>query len=413
MTDRARKGGRIAKTLRSLVIIGGLGAVLALWSSYTTKRDVAVATGNQSEEQHQFFIAAADRPDIASFFKKTLNHEGRLAMARNIGRYDDAILAKLCGLCLGDFDSDARRELTKSLTHIAYAHGDAVASQLGLVGSFQQLGVFRALQAAGPDVLPLVAKRLGDPGTRTNAEAFLVSQREAAVPVLLTLLDDPDKNTRLSAADALGKIGSKAAVPPLTLLVEKADGDEQAGYLSALAGIGDPTSRSLLTAALVDPKLSVPQRVQAVLGLGRIGDVQAAQVLWSHTNDEEAQLRSGALDALRLCPAAALAVPGQEPSLRLDVASGASGAEADAVVSAALDDPKFATKAARFAQNRPNLVAKLVQVLKSADASSQGDVLEAAIASLASTASGKASLATLAQDSRLSGMIQRQSLLRG
>src|SRR5580658_11330050 len=126
----------MALTLRSLLFMGGLGAVLIVWNIYALHRDTELATGPKSEAQEAFFVDAADRPDISLFFRK-LTAKQRLAMAQDIGRYTDPQLGKLCGTLLGDFDPAARAALADSMGNVAVVHPQEVADQFNQKGSFQ------------------------------------------------------------------------------------------------------------------------------------------------------------------------------------------------------------------------------------------------------------------------------------
>ncbi|MDX2065882.1 MAG: hypothetical protein SFX74_09090, partial [Fimbriimonadaceae bacterium] len=247
-----------------------LGVVLAAYSSVTQIRDVGLATGATGPDQRAFFIAAADRPDIAVFFKG-LKPQERLKMARQLGEYDDPKIAVVIAKLLGDFDVEARKVLTASLTRLARTQPAAVAEQLKEKGSFQQYGVSEALRSQGESVLPAVVTTLANGDARPNAVAYLVAAGPPAIPLLVPKLDDANKDVVLAAADALGKLRARAASPRLVALYRAALPDDRTSYLTALAGLGDPATEPIFQSIAQSDREPNPIRAQAALGLGRIG----------------------------------------------------------------------------------------------------------------------------------------------
>ncbi len=403
---KKKRTGSIARTLRSLLIISTLGIAFASYSVYTNNRDVRLATGPESEAQEAFFIDAAERPDVVVFVKN-LTPVQRLEMSKNIGRYDDPRLAKLIGKALGTFDASARAALTKSLASLALQHPEAVAQELALKGSFQQLGVMEALQAAGPRALPLVAERLTNGDARPNAAAYLVSAGPAAIPPLMPMLEHEDKDVRVAAADALGKLRAREAVQPLERLYRESEEDEKVAYLTALSGIGDPATEPLMQAAVQDEAMPVAHRSQAALGLGRIATESAISTLWSLAKTDHHALRQNVITALQVAGDRALARSDRSMEERLDVARGVRSAAADALVRTALAKPATTERAATAAANREALVPDLLMTLNSLDVATDGDAADALVRSLASTPKGIEALKSLDNEA-LSGLVQRR-----
>lgn len=394
----AKKGaGRAARTLRSLVYITALGVALAVYNAVSLRRDVALAIGPKSKDQEQFFRDSAERPDIATFFKN-LSPTQRLRMSKNIGRYSDPELAKLCGKCLGSFDPAARVALTDSLAVVSRAHPDATAALLTLPGSFQQLAISTALRSAGPTALPLVAKEFSEGDARPNAVAYLVAAGQSAVSSTIPYLSNADKDIRLAAADTLGKIRATQAVGLLTKMLQTTDEEERLAYLTALAGIGDPSSETLMTQTLKDESLPTQHRAQAALGLGVIGTTSSLTTLWSFAPTLDKSLRESAISALQVAgdPALRLRSWGQG-KLRsqdplLQVAGGVRSTLADQIIRQAISSPETSRHAAEVSGNRPSLVDSLVRQAKLADAATQGDVIDSIFRALATTAEGRIKL---------------------
>lgn len=390
--------------MRSLLIIGAIGGTLAVYNVVTTRRDIGIATGPTGPGQLEFFAAAAERPDLELFYKG-LTPEQRLTMAKRLGEYDDGRLAPVIGKLLGTFDPVARAELGKSMASLAKKQPDAVAAQFGLAGSFQQIAVASALRSGGDGTLPLAVKRLDEEATRTNALAFLVDYGPASVPVLIPKLNSETPAVRLAAADALGKLAARAAVPALTGLYEKSEGAERIGYLSALASIGDPASEGLLNAALADESLTIAQRAQAALGLGRVGGKSVIPTLLALANHPDRQFRESARSALALAGDAAITDPSLPLPLRIEVAGSVQTPAADAVLARALADPASRLEAATFAGNRPSMVASLTKAVR---AEPDGESADRILRALATTEEGRKALEALKNDPILGGLATRR-----
>jgi HEAT repeat protein len=75
---------------------------------------------------------------------------------------------------------------------------------------------------------------------------------DAALEVLLLLLGDPDKETRASAARALGQIGDVTAVESLIVLLDDKSWEVKAQAAKALGMLGDKQAVRKLKQALTD-----------------------------------------------------------------------------------------------------------------------------------------------------------------
>ena len=398
------RGGRLGRTIVALGAMCLLGALLATLNVFTSRRDLSLATGPRSEAQRQWLVDAADRPDIAQFFKK-LPHEDRVTMAKAIGRYDDAPLAKLSGLLLADFDAEARAALTDALKRVAAAHPDAVAEQLKLKGSFQTLGVSEALRTQGARAVPAVVKMLANGDARPSVVAYLVKEGPSSVPSLIPALEDASPDVRHAAADALGQLRATAAVGALSKQLAAAPSEERPFYLAALAAVGDPSSEALMSATLRNPALPLAERTPAALGLGRIGSPEAIRLLWDFAPSDEPALATAALAALGTVGAPALADVQRPLLLRVRVASVVEGPEADAALRLGLRTPGTAVAAVEASRDRPTLLPDLAAMLPAAR--EDGDLAAALIGVLSTTQEGKERLVAFRDDPALSGFIRR------
>ena len=382
----------------------GFGCALTVLNVFTSRRDVALATGPRSEAQHAWLVEAADRPDLAQFFKK-LSHEDRVAMAQAVGRYDDAPLAKLSGTLLADFDAEARDALVQALKGIAAVHPEAVAEQLKNKGSFQTLGVSDALRTQGDRVLPAVVAMLANGDARPAAVAYLVRVGQASVAPLLPKLDDENRDVRLAAADALGQLRAREAVALLLKKLDAAPAEDRAPYLAALAAVGDPSTEGLMTSVLGDASRPLVERTPAALGLGRIGGAAAARALWPFASSDDPGLSGAAIAALGVVGPPALADRAAPPLLRLRVASLVEGSKADEAIRQGLRVPATALAAIQAAKGRPSLLPDLAALLPQGKA--DGDLAAALIAALSATPEGKARLVAYRDDPSYAGFIQR------
>jgi len=392
--SKKKPQGRRTRTIQSLFVMIGIGAGLATLNAVTLKNDTATATGPESSGQRQFFVDAADRPDIAVFFKN-LNHEQRMQMAKNIGRYDDPKLPKLAAVLLQDFDADARQELTNSLVKLAPKLPKAVAEQMVQKGSFQQVGISTALDAIGDSALPLVVDMLANGDARPFAAAYLTNKGTKTGPLIVPKLGDENKDIRLAAADAIGKLAYRPAVEKLRSLYEdvKSDAtkfDEMMGYLSALSGTGDPSLEGLFTELLNNPNTPVTSRATAAFGLGRIATPSSTKTVWKYVDSDDAQLASNAVAALQRAGDVALDSAPTAGTGRLRVAAGITGPGADRLLNAALNSSDLVVLS--LAGNRPALVPKLSEILATANGDDQGEVVDLVVRALASTPAGQESL---------------------
>lgn len=403
-----RPVSRLQRTIRSLLVISGIGITLALVNTFTLQSDIRTAVGPQSDGQKQFFVAAADRPDVAVFFKN-LKPEERIAVAQNIARYDDPKLASLIAKLLGDFDVEARTELGKSLTKLAKTQPQAVADQLKERGSFQQLAITQSIESLGTGAIPFVIKTLEVADARTNAVSFLVSQGEASTPALLPLLKSENKDIVLSAADALGKLKARDASPQLQVLYKAAAPADRAAFLTALSSIGDVRNEFIFREVLSNSREPLPLRSQSALGLGRIGSATATELLWKYAYADERELANSSITGLQFAGEPALSGRMTFDLVTAKVASGIKGPLADEALTQALANPSLTKEVAELCTERPTLVRPLLTTLKKLDLAEQGDLADSVLRALLTTDAGKGKVAALKSvDPILTALVARR-----
>jgi HEAT repeat protein len=116
--------------------------------------------------------------------------------------------------------------------------------------------VVKVLVGMGPSIASEIISRLKST-TNFNARLLYVQisgllRLDAALEVLLLLLGDPDKETRASAARALGQIGDVTAVESLIVLLDDKSWEVKAQAAKALGMLGDKQAVRKLKQALTD-----------------------------------------------------------------------------------------------------------------------------------------------------------------
>ncbi len=419
---RKKRPSRAARSVRVIVGLIVLAGALAGLNAYTYKQDVQAATGSPQPAQQGFFVTAADRPDIEVFFK-SLTHEQRVAMGKNLGAHNAPKVAELAARLMNSFDAEARAELERSLILLAPKQPEAVADQLKLGASFQRIGVFKALDTLGPAAIPLAVARLEKADCRTNAASYLLMKgAPVCEPTLALLASSKEKDARLAAADVLAKLRYLPAAPALAKLLTQAREEtlaetdptkvpdkraEALGYLGALATVAAPESEALLRTTAKDEATPGPYRAQSLLGLGRIGNAACQATLWEFALQQDRLLSDAAYSGLQLVGDDVLKSDRPLSSL-LKVAAGLVSRAADAVVARALTSPAIALEAATSAADRPGLVPALVARLQAIDASTEGALADRIIESLASTPAGQRSLQGLRKDPGIEALARRR-----
>jgi HEAT repeat protein len=189
---------------------------------------------------------------------------------------------------LGETASPAIPEL-KTLLESRSPHSLFAAEALKAIGPKSTSVFARALSNADPEVriwaayslqsfgtnsalaLPelLIAASDLDPRVRANVAAALgaTGQPDKALPVLMSMLSNPDRGAGDSAATAIGEFGP-AASPAIPLLVKQLDSTYPHHAAGALARIGKAAVPALTTAlSHANPRV----RTAAADALGRVG----------------------------------------------------------------------------------------------------------------------------------------------
>ena len=166
------------------------------------------------------------------------------------------------------------------------------------------------LSGDGMDSAIIAAARAGESAHRVAAVGSLAARgATAAVPALLDLAGDADGAVRAAVAAALGKLAGGGELPKLVALVAGArDGTGRKALAEALARAAGRTPDANAAAGPVvaglssaDPEVSV-----SLLGvLRRIGGDKAVAAIGQRLEDQSADVRKAAIQALADCQTSA------------------------------------------------------------------------------------------------------------
>jgi ParB family chromosome partitioning protein len=134
-------------------------------------------------------------------------------------------------------------------------------------------------------------------------EALIKKHSKAAQQVLLKAIEDPDREVRLAAINALVDDDAKAA---LATAMKSDRADIRVRAAAALARHGDASTYPVLTELATAPEPQHKERVSdwlevtelALLGLGELGDPRALSLVLPLTDSPHARLRKAAASAL-------------------------------------------------------------------------------------------------------------------
>lgn len=132
---------------------------------------------------------------------------------------------------------------------------------------------------------------------RETALSVLSDQADpnAALPIA-RLLDDPDARLRVRAAIAVARIGDPRTIPRLVEVLESGDPTLAAIALWAIGRTGDAEAQAPLVAFATDAAQPAALRALAVLGLGRVAELDddGAATLVTALDDEDERVQLAA-----------------------------------------------------------------------------------------------------------------------
>jgi HEAT repeat protein len=180
-------------------------------------------------------------------------------------------------LYFNHIDSEIRRNLANALGNIALGKAinllirlledpdsdvrNRAAYDLGRIGN--EVAAPQLIQAALQEI------EIDEEVFETITDSLGKIRSEGIISILITLLQSPHLNERITAASGLGKTGSKQAIPLLTGLLEDHSLKMRRTAIFALGQIGSKDSAIALVKALQDPDLMV--RCDVAMSLGLVG----------------------------------------------------------------------------------------------------------------------------------------------
>ncbi len=185
-------------------------------------------------------------------------------------------------------DPRAVEPLSKALRHRNREVREAAATSLGKI---------KDPRAVAP--LVRAARKDGAASVRRAAVAALgaIRDRRAVEPLCDVLVADKDRLVRREAAAALGEIGDPRGVEPLIRSLEK--DDDPMAAAAALARLRSEALVDRLVRLVRDPERKTAARYGAIRALGEMRESKALEPLIGAMAAREAQLRAGAIDALK------------------------------------------------------------------------------------------------------------------
>ena len=149
-----------------------------------------------------------------------------------------------------------------------------------------------------PAAVPALARALADPSrwTLSLIAENLMAMGPSAVPPLLELLASDEHNVRVAAVQILGEIRDPAATPALIAVLGESDLNLRAQAAAALGKLGGPDAEGALLAALDDPQWQV--RAQAAKALGRLAHPATAANLARAMPDDNWWVRVNCAESL-------------------------------------------------------------------------------------------------------------------
>jgi HEAT repeat protein len=207
-------------------------------------------------------------------------------------------------------------EERKKLTHRRWTTRVEGAEKLGRMMSRRPLAdLVRLMDDPVPEVRIRAAKALGAIGGLEAVASLLTALHDtnrwstlriadvlatlgqSAVEPLLREFPRLPPAARVPAIDILGRLSSPQAVPLLISLLQDPDGDARARAAHSLGILGDPRAAPDLVAALADP--AWPVRAMAAKALGMLPGPDGVDALERALADREWWVRSNAAEALR------------------------------------------------------------------------------------------------------------------
>ncbi|NVJ13581.1 HEAT repeat domain-containing protein [Myxococcus sp. AM010] len=205
------------------------------------------------------------------------------------------------------------RRLSQGVTSADTTEKTALARLLGWVGGLDAAsGLLRLLDGPDPSVARAAASALSELGADADAQILqalregdsarrrvllpLVGRRTAAVPDVMSCLEDRDASVRALAADTLSRIGSPAAVPALFERLVDEDLRVVQAAVGAIQSLGSDATEKLALQAAHSPDSRL--RRAALRIISYFGYSKGLDVLLQAMRDSDERLRDAAIYGL-------------------------------------------------------------------------------------------------------------------
>lgn len=254
------------------------------------------------------FLSAIGDARMLSTFARVLNDEDeqiQLSGVKALSRIGGAVAASALSIAVKNQNPHVRIHAVRALAEVG--NPSVVPILLGAL-NFDDVPEVRrgAAEALG---------RLGDPSARKHLVRILKDQAEevsvraslikalskigtfADIPVLLSLLRDPESTLRFHSAIALGAIKDPAAATGLLSVLETdRDAQVRGAAAQSLGELGHTAASPALIKALTDVHSRV--RAAAARALGQLQVAQAKEPLKQALKDQDEHVRAEARQAL-------------------------------------------------------------------------------------------------------------------
>jgi PAS domain S-box-containing protein len=141
-----------------------------------------------------------------------------------------------------------------------------------------------------------LATLLENENVREEAAQALARQGEAAVDLLIEMLDADDALTRKTAAQTLGELKSERAFEPLIDLLKTGDATSRQAAVGALKSLAHPETVSSLRDLLIDTDASI--REAAIRVVGYFGAKGCENAIFEACADADERVRRAAIEQL-------------------------------------------------------------------------------------------------------------------
>ena len=309
LDKQATDGGDINAAVEAVTIgkseVPRLVEALSHYSSRV--RSAAAGELDRLEEltpERKLIRYAADLtdPDIRVRLAATeaLKESGELTEERQVVRFVADLSDQDSKVRSAAFDGLAKlNKLTPTLMKIRYV------ADLADPDPEVRLPAIEAESTIGKDAVPLLVESLSHPDSRIRiAAAQELDRLEELTPKRQLIryaadVTDPDKDVRLAATEALGKISDPKAVKSLLKALSDPDIDVSRTAAEALVKIRDPRVVKLLLRDLVDPDKDVRlAAAEALKGLGELTEERQLIRFVADLDDPDKDVRLAAAVAL-------------------------------------------------------------------------------------------------------------------